>query len=172
MYDGSIASTYTYDKQYLVPFGEQLPIVYSTLMRAVRLENIVSFLQNNFQYRTGITKQESDVPPTLPVVLFCYESLVPFMAKTLVDEQTPYVAHVVSHAWFDDSSNVLKNQLGAMLRVQALWNNIYILQSANMAPAAVYTPAGKSYYAPRILGDDLYRVDSAESIVDGGRMRL
>ena len=172
LYNSVTKETYTYDKQHLVPFGEQLPIVYGLFMKLVGLSDAVQYLQNNFEYRVGVTKQGSETPTELPAVLFCYESLVPYMTHSLVDEQTPFVAHVVSQAWFDDSSNALKNQLSAMLRVQAVWNDTYILQSANMSPSAVYTPAGDVYFSPSVEDDLLWRVDSAQDIVAGGRTRL
>lgn len=148
-YNSETKSVSLHDKQYLVPFGEYMPYVAGLFMRGVGLGQAVETVQNEYGYRTGVPVTDVEYDHTLPPVLFCYESVVPYSVQKLARAgDWPYVAHVVSHSWFEDSHGMMKYQLSSMLRVQAVWGGVYILQSANMAPVAVYTPTGSMFVGP------------------------
>ncbi len=169
VYDPVLQKIFEYDKQYLVPFGEQIPVLPGLLMQRVGLGYQLQTLKSYYGYHPGITRAQANVPKFIPPVLFCYESIVPYMVHALMrTSDTTYVAHVVSHAWFSDQYGFLKNQLYQMLRVQALWNNVYIYQAANEAPAAVFTPNGNGYIAPALAPEELWKVYSIEDVVFGG----
>jgi len=140
------------DKRQLVPFGEYVPLLHTALFSSLGFAPLVDQMKAAYGYRRGAS---AILPPTLsmnvPAVLFCYESVTPYAVHQLMKAETPppYIAHVVSHAWFTDTRGFLKYQLRSMLITQAVWNDVFILQSANQAPAAVYSPTGSVYTTPR-----------------------
>jgi len=105
---------------------------------------LIDFLEEKLEFRVTDDVSQADYSDRAPGVLFCFESNYPLAVHTLLRERPdgfPFVAHVVSHAWFNDSP-VLRHQLEAMLQAQAVWNDVYIVVAANHAPGYTITPRG------------------------------
>jgi len=60
-------------------------------------------------------------------------------------EQPPFVAHIVSHGWFKEPKT-LWPQLQAMLQVQAIWNDTYIVSAGNHTVGYTVSPTGTILY--------------------------
>jgi apolipoprotein N-acyltransferase len=156
----------TDEKQYMVPFGEYMPLLHAWLFSKMGFAEAVETMQSSFGYRGSTPDRPVRYQLDIPPVLFCYESAVPYVLRgRLKGHDLQYVAYVVSHAWFADASGMLKSQLRNMLKIQAVENNVYILQSANQASAAVYTPQGGAYEATR--SDQVWALYRVEDIVTG-----
>lgn len=136
--------THVFGKQYLVPQGEYTPYIYEAVLKGVSLVRPVTPFLAELNYRPGISQNEVPLPAVVPPVLFCFESVTPLGVKNIVGNRVhpPFVAHIVSHAWFKREPHVFWNQLDAMLRVQAVWAGLPIVQSANETEAKVYLPNG------------------------------
>lgn len=144
-YDPMTQQRYHHGKRALVPLGEYIPLIHAFFLRQIGLADAVAAAEAGYGYVPGEALNAAVYPEHLPPVLFCYESVVPYAVKAMqIKGDWPYVAHVVSHAWFADGFNTMKYQISRMLAVQAVWGNTYILQSSNEAPVAIYAPWGQS----------------------------
>ena len=133
----------TVDKRYLVPQGEYMPYVYGQLFRLVGQGALVDYVADNLSYRVGNNTHQGRLTPDTPAILFCFESVNPQGVQMILQEhpQAPFVAHIVSHAWFNESE-MFWDQLDTMLQVQAVWNQTYIVSSTNLGRSRAYTPQG------------------------------
>lgn len=131
-------------KRYLVPQGEFMPSLYYGSLHLFGFSEVASFLDNSFTYVVGEQVTQSHFSSSMPGVLFCFESVDPRGVRKLQQERNhglPFVAHVVSHGWFTDPHTLLP-QLEAMLRVQAIWNDTYIVSAGNHVRGYTVTPEG------------------------------
>jgi apolipoprotein N-acyltransferase len=157
--DGREGSSFAADKQYLVPQGEYMPILYEAALRWLfRADTSIEAMRNHLAYRPGPLKSQASLPPHAPGVLFCFESVSPLGVFTLKRERAmPFVAHPISHAWFH-RSKILWRQLDLMLKAQARFNDISIVSAGNEAPSAHYTPQGGLERPRYIAAGDNWRV--------------
>lgn len=146
IYDTNTNSYYQFDKNYLVPQSEYNSYLYKFIISILSPDSRTAKILADMNYQPGIDQRDVYLPESIPIVLFCFESIDPRGIKRLMSkrENAPFVAHVVSHTSFSREPNILWDQLDTMLRVQAVWNNIPIVQSANVASNKLYTPDGKS----------------------------
>jgi apolipoprotein N-acyltransferase len=149
-----------FDKQYLVPQGEFIPYVYRVLISLLYPRGSIADAVEETNYRPGINQATVITPNYVPPVLFCFESVTPFGVRNVLKnkQDAPYVAHIVSHAWFKRDPQMLWHQLDAMLRVQALYNQVTIVQAANLAPLKVYYPNGTSETPPPVASGNGWEV--------------
>ena len=138
LYDTARVTTETRYKAHLTPIGEYLPVYHQLVLEIVTPKTIWGWFISNKNFI---------VPPTtprdfsLPGLLFCYESLVPWYAKKVTTANTPFVAHTVSHGWFKNAT-ILTHQQSLMLRSQAMFSGKPIIQATNLGPHAVYGSDG------------------------------
>jgi len=148
IYDGTEKKLYQSQKRYLVPQGEYLPYIYSWLFRLVGQGNTATVLDNRLAYRVGTDTSQSHFGARIPAILFCFEVVDPKGVRRAIQERTtkaPFVAHILSHAWINHSP-IFQKQLETMLRVQAIWNDIYIVSAANHATGYTVTASGVVLY--------------------------
>ena len=158
VYDGDNKAAWQFDKQYLVPQGEYIPTLFTGILKLIGGRAMADALTTNFNYIPGPIKSQESMPDHLPRVLFCFSSADPTAVRNLVGEdQVPFVAHVTSHAWFHHPTILWKQQT-AMLKVQAVWSGVSIVQAANMGPAMVYLPNGKAYRPEVVAEGERWRV--------------
>jgi len=138
IYDIDGNTTYTTDKQFVVPVGEYLPILHKT---AIALLGGMDFFEG-MQYVSNISEINSDTPSYIPNVMFCFESGVANIAlKKTKERRSALIAHPVSHGWFH-TPTTLWNEERQMLIVQALQARTPILQAGNKAPSMLYRADG------------------------------
>lgn len=121
-----------------------MPYVYSGVLRLVGYSEPARFLEQQLSFRVGDLTAQSGFASHVPSVLFCFESNAPTGVRTLMQERggdVPFIAHVVSHGWFHDPT-VLWQQLEVMLRIQAIWNDVYIVSAGNHVAGYVVTNNG------------------------------
>ncbi len=144
IYD-TATDTFTYvDKQYLVPQGEYTPRLYRAGLALVGQADLIDQIMRTAAYVPGPIVNQTHLSPTIPSVLFCFESVSPLGVRTIVGEREelpPFVFHPISHTWFHQPT-ILWHKLDTMLRVQATWNGIPIVSAANNARSAIYAADG------------------------------
>jgi apolipoprotein N-acyltransferase len=131
------------DKRYLVPQGEFAPALHRRVLSVLGPE-VSAYMDSMLVFEKGMLRSQADFPARFPSVLFCFESVDPMGVRSLMRERqqnVPFVAHVVSHGWFQHSS-LIQSQLDSMLRVQAVWNQVPIVVAGNHARSALYIPNG------------------------------
>lgn len=143
IYNGLEDGTERFHKRYLVPQGEFFSTLYVYIFRLAGLKESFGLLSQGMSYRVGPWIDQGKAADNVPGILFCFESFSPRGVRTLVDERQhmPFVAHIASHAWFHEPYT-LWSQMESMLRVQAVWNQQYVVSVGNMMPGKLYTPNG------------------------------
>ena len=132
------------DKQYLVPQGEFLPSLYATALRFLGFGAVIDEMEASLAFRPGPMNNQVDAENSVPRILFCFESVNPRGVRQLIDtsiSDRPLIVHPLSHAWFNEPT-ILQQQLDIMLRIQARWNDVFIISAGNKAPSALYSPDG------------------------------
>jgi len=152
IYDGTGPAIYEAHKRYLVPQGEFLPYFSKSVLQLAGYQSAIDLLEEKLAYRVGKDTSQSDFVSNVPGILFCFESNDPLGVRTIMRERggdVPFIAHVISHAWFNNP-RVLWQQTEAMLRIQAIWNNVHIVSVGNHASGYTVSPAGVITYPTTI----------------------
>lgn len=157
----------TVHKRYLVPEGEFLSSLYILMLRAINLHSVVDSLKQIISYTAGEQTSQSMVETPLPGLLFCFESADPKGVYTIMRErnsEVPFVAHVVSHAWFNQPTT-LWPQLESMLRVQAIWNDVPIVVAANHAQGYVVNAQGEVTYPHEVARGRFWMIREGSVVI-------
>jgi hypothetical protein len=103
----------------------------------------------------GSLTSQTEAASSTPGILYCFESVSPWGVKKIIQErgEVPFIAHPISHAWFNEPKILWKN-LDSMLRVQAIWNQQYIVSAGGHVSGQVYTPQGKIRSPENIASGD------------------
>lgn len=134
LFDTATWQVYTFDKRLLVPQGEYLPSVHHFILSLVQPPEQLEVLRAAINYRPGVRNDTTDIPPHLPGVLFCSESISPWGARTSARPRgTRVLAHPVSHAWFQEPA-LLHHQLGQMLAVNSRFAGVAVVPAVNLRP--------------------------------------
>lgn len=159
------SAVYTADKHYLVPQGEYMPSLYTQALRFLGLQVAADYIANTINYTSSDRIVAADAPPTVPHILFCFESVDPLAAKRLVDARpVDFIVHPISHSWFYGSSR-LGHQLNTMVRFQAVYAGVPIVSVGNDTKGRVYLPNG-TVVVPRTVATFPYgTVELVESII-------
>ncbi len=158
VYDPSTNTGWVADKQFLVPQGEYMPYFYLTLLHLLGLGEAADAIAAKLIYRPGPYVSQANFPKHIPGILFCFEEAHPLAVRRLVNErQLPFIANPVSHAWFNNPQS-LWVQRDAMLKIQAVWNQVPIVTAGNMVTGAVYTPQGEKIIPEVVATGDLFVV--------------
>ncbi len=130
-------------KRYLVPQGEFMPTLYVGVLNLFGYGELTDKISKDIAFEVGAKTSQSEYSQTSPGVLFCFESVSPKGVRTILSErgEVPFIAHPISHAWFHES-HILWQNLDSMLRVQAIWNQQYIVSAGSHVSGQVIAPNG------------------------------
>jgi len=133
--EGQIQSIY--DKTFLVPFGEYLPL--GGLMRYLNIFGNNYRLVDGFSSGTGLKLIKNlELPTFLPLI--CYEALFSNEILGLVKEAR-WIINITNDAWFGNGSGP-KQHLN-IARMRALENNIPLIRVSNNGISAKIAKNGK-----------------------------
>jgi apolipoprotein N-acyltransferase len=101
-----------------------------------------------------------------PGLLFCFEGISPTGVRQILEERedTPFIAHPISHAWFHEPEEVW-HQLDAALKVQAVWNDMTIASAGRHAKSKVYFPDGSIVVPEPVASGHYWEVSLVEIAV-------
>lgn len=149
---------YTIDKNYLVPQGETVAYHTSLMLRSLGQGDFLKRFLEHRSFSSGVQDMNLDIPPELPGVLFCFSSIAPNEVARVVRDQNPnWIAHPVSHSWFNGSA-LLSKQLDQVLRVQAVASGVPIIKAGNMSNSGAYYPDGSISYGTLVETSDYWRL--------------
>ncbi|HRF10280.1 MAG TPA: apolipoprotein N-acyltransferase [Xanthobacteraceae bacterium] len=132
--DGAIIATY--DKLYLVPFGEFLP--FQTLLESIGLQQLT-------RVRGGFTPGTSrralaipGLPPAAPLI--CYEAIYP--GYVLPQGERPrWILNLTNDAWFGITPGPYQHF--AQARLRAIEEGLPLVRVANNGISAIVDPLGR-----------------------------
>ena len=157
VFDVYNSNIYTSDKQYLVPHGEFIPYVSGLVLNLLPHSQFKQKMTRDLRYKPG-PHSTSDLPVSVPRILFCMESVSPVgIRKIHTEENIPLIVHPVSHSWFNNSSQLVHN-LKQMLRTQALWNNVHIVEAGNKLQSTHYTNTGENHEIKTVVESGLWKL--------------
>jgi len=163
--DDTVLQSYVYNgventvdqshKRYLVPQGEFMPALYVGVLQLFGFGELTEKIAQDISFTVGPKVSQSEFAQTSPGVLFCFESVSPWGVRTILQErgEVPFIAHPISHAWFHDSE-ILWVNLDSMLRVQAIWNQQYIVSVGSHVSGQVFTPNGSIQTLDEVTSGD------------------
>jgi len=159
IYNGKENQVDQSQKRYLVPQGEFMPSIYVGVLNLFGLDELTSKIGKDISFQVGKSVDQSDFASSSPGVLFCFESVSPWGVRTILQErgEVPFIAHPISHAWFHES-DTLRQNLDSMLRVQAVWNQEYIVSAGSHVPGQVISPNGNIKSPEIILSGDNWTI--------------
>ena len=132
--EGKIKSVY--DKTFLVPFGEYLPL--GGLLKYFKIFNNSYRLIDGFSSGTGLALiKNSGLPNFLPLI--CYEALFSNEILGKVKE-AKWILNITNDAWFGNGSGP-KQHLN-IARMRALENNIPLIRVSNNGISAKISQSG------------------------------
>lgn len=149
-YDLKNQGVHMFDKQQFVPFGEYIPWLVAAPLKLTGYSSLLSDLQSDYNYRPGQLTISPTWPGHLPKLIFCFESVYPVSLKERGQSFGSLIFHPVSHSWFNDTRQV-NRQLDAMLRVQAIWNQVDVVSAGNKTRGKVYRQNGTIEYGKTLL---------------------
>jgi apolipoprotein N-acyltransferase len=146
-----------FDKQHLVPQGEYLSAAVALMLALFFDEHPI---KKDLTYVPGPKNKYTDDMRGLPMILFCFESFLPFSVQSFYarnQEAAHWVAHPVSHGWFTRNSRLSK-QTETMLLYHSIWNNKPIVQAGNMTESKLYLPNGLIESGTVIFSNEAYTI--------------
>jgi apolipoprotein N-acyltransferase len=128
------AGVQSYDKRFLVPFGERVPY-----------ESVFGFLQ---KLNLGIARWSSSTRFSVfhaPFGRFgvgiCFESVFPRLMSDFVRAGADFLVIMTNDAWFGNTSLVYQH--AAFTSFRAIENRVWIARDANTGISALYDPWGR-----------------------------
>lgn len=123
-----------YDKNHLLPFGEQLPL--SWKFRWLRK---INFGQSNFMPGPARPPLETNEIKYTPLI--CFESVFPYLCREGVEQGSELFVNITNDGWFGDTPGPFQHAQMAILR--AVEFRRYLLRSANSGVSMVVDPVGR-----------------------------
>lgn len=147
------------EKSMLVPYGEYVPTVARSLIRAM-MGNAAESITKTLDAVPGASPRTLAYNGARVGVLFCNEVWAPSSRRFFKKEPTDFVAVIASHASFNQSA-LLEAQEERVLQVRAVSYGAPIVQVTNMGTSYVVSGSGKI----------LARYPQGESFVYNGALR-
>jgi apolipoprotein N-acyltransferase len=144
--DGSIIATY--DKLYLVPFGEFLP--FQSLLESVGLQQLTRIRGG---FNAGARRRALNVPGLPPAApLICYEAIYP--GYVLPEGARPrWILNLTNDAWFGITPGPYQHF--AQARLRAIEEGLPLVRVANNGISAIVDPLGRIVRSLPLGGDGL-----------------
>ncbi len=129
-------TTFTYDKEHLVPFGEYLPL--RSVLSSLGLDKLaVGAVDYSSGARGLVPVKTKGLPPFR--ALICYEAIFP--DEIAGRERPAWLLNVTNDAWFGDSSGPYQHF--AMTRMRAVEQGLPLVRAANTGISALVDPYGR-----------------------------
>jgi len=129
--DGSLER---YNKNHLLPFGEQLPL--SWKFRRLRK---INFGQSNFM--RGDARPPIEAAGTKFTPLICFESVFPYLCRKGVEQGSELLVNITNDGWFGDTPGSIQHAQMCIMR--AVEFRRYLVRSANSGVSMVVDPVGR-----------------------------
>jgi apolipoprotein N-acyltransferase len=123
-----------YDKNHLLPFGEQLPL--SWKYRWLRKINLG---QSNFNPGPARAPMETPVISFTPLI--CFESVFAYLCARGVNDGSQLLVNITNDGWFGDTPGPFQHAQMCVLR--AVEFRRYLVRSANTGVSMIVDPAGR-----------------------------
>ena len=125
----------TYDKTFLLAFGEYLPL-------GETLPILYEWSPHSGRFSPGDHVRPIEWDGFKITVLICYEDIIPSFARHAVNEGKPdLLVNLTNDAWFGDSTAPWQHL--ALAQMRAIEHRRYFVRSTNSGVSAVIDPIGR-----------------------------
>jgi len=145
-----------YDKNHLLPFGEQLPLSWK-----YRWLRGVNFGQSNFM--PGPPRPPLEAAGTKITPLICFESVFPYLCREGVEQGAGLLVNITNDGWFGDTPGPFQHAQMSILR--AVEFRRYLVRSANTGVSMVVDPAGRVIHSMGLFQEGIIGADV--TLLDG-----
>ncbi len=143
MTDGSGDVLGTYDKTYLLAFGEYLPFgdVFPVLY---------DWSPNSGRFTPGDHVRPLEWGDVRITALVCYEDILPAFANRAVREGNPHLlVNLTNDAWFGETTAPWQHL--ALAKMRAVEHHRYLVRSTNSGVSAIVDPLGRTVVASGVF---------------------
>jgi len=129
------------------------------MLKLFGYDSVIDYITKDVSYIVGPQVSQNHFSSHHPGVLFCFEYTDPTGVRSLVKERPdlPFIAHPISHAWFNEPHTLL-SQIDSMLKVQAVWNQQYIVSAGSRVSGSVFTPGGSKVSLSTVASGENWEV--------------
>lgn len=125
----------SYDKRYLLAFGEYIPL-------GEWLPFLYELSPNSGRFAPGTHTQPLTLGPYRLSVLICYEDILPSFVRGVVREAAPHLlVNLSNDAWFGDTHEPYQHL--ALAKLRAVEHHRALVRATNSGVSAVIDPAGR-----------------------------
>jgi apolipoprotein N-acyltransferase len=139
-----------YDKNHLLPFGEQLPLSWK-----YRWLRKINFGQSNFM--PGPARPPLETSDVKFTPLICFESVFPYLCRRGVEQGAGLFVNITNDGWFGDTPGPFQHAQMAILR--AVEFRRYLVRSANSGISMVVDPLGRVIMSLGLFQQGIITVD-------------
>lgn len=134
--EGQVAERY--DKQFLVPFGEYVPLqpFLSWLEPVARSLGISDFYAGKEFTLFSLPQHKKNF-----ATLICFEDVFPRLARNFVKEGADFLAVITNDAWFGKTAAPYQHLQASIFR--AIENGVSVVRSANTGISTFISPLGQ-----------------------------
>ena len=127
-----------YDKQYLVPFGEYvpLPLIFGWLKPIAYSLGVSDFYEGHESTVFRLPKSDSFFS-----TLICFEDVFPGLSRKFVEKGARFLLVITNDAWFMDSSAPYQHLQASVFR--AVENGVPVVRAANTGISAFINKKGE-----------------------------
>ena len=149
--DGSGNILGTYDKTFLLAFGEYLPL-------GEAFPVLYEWSPHSGRFTPGDHVRPIDWDGFRVTVLICYEDIIPAFARHAVTEGKPHLlVNLTNDAWFGDSNAPWQHL--ALAQMRAIEHRRYLVRSTNSGVSAVIDPLGRTVKESGVLTREQLHAD-------------
>ncbi|MEM9189617.1 MAG: apolipoprotein N-acyltransferase [Myxococcota bacterium] len=125
----------TYDKTFLLHFGEYLPL-------GETFPILYEWSPNSGRFTPGDHVRPLEWNGYRIAALVCYEDIIPRFVRSAVSEGNPHLlVNITNDAWFGDTTAPWEHL--ALARFRAIEHHRYLVRSTNSGVSAVVDPVGR-----------------------------
>jgi len=132
---GFICDSCRYDKQYLLAFGEYLPL-------GDTFPILYQWSPNSGRFSPGTSLRPLPLGDREIAVFICYEDIIPGFVNSIVRSGTPdLLVNITNDAWFGDTTEPWIHL--ALAKLRAVEHRRFLVRSTNSGVSAIVDPVGR-----------------------------
>lgn len=125
----------TYDKMFLLPFGEYIPF-------GERFPKLYDISKNSGRFTPGVTPNAIEFEGHRIAPLVCYEDVVPSFVRGFVRATRPeLLVNLTNDAWFGDTTEPWEHL--ALAKFRAVEHHLFLVRATNTGVSAIVDPVGR-----------------------------
>jgi len=133
--DGKGAIKGRYDKQYLVPFSEYIPL-------GDDYPILYGWSPNSSRFSPGTIYDPLPMRDLRIATFICYEDIIPHFVNRLMKEQNPQLlVNMTNDAWFGDTSEPWEHM--ALAKLRSVEQRRFLVRSTNSGISGFVDPVGR-----------------------------